>query len=128
MAIEVKFTNSLSKQLFEKSEYDLERGILSGAYRKLFNQEIYFRSVEEKQKTNEALFCALKEIPEELLTKEKRALLSRSELEKRLNDYTLESRERISQLEQFQRITVGRELKMAELKEEIEQLKKQKGS
>ena len=35
-----------------------------------------------------------------------------------------EEQERLDQLEQFQRLTVGRELKMIELKKEIEHLKK----
>jgi hypothetical protein len=35
--------------------------------------------------------------------------------------------ERLAELESFQRLTVGRELKMIELKKEIEELKKQHG-
>jgi predicted RNase H-like nuclease (RuvC/YqgF family) len=36
-----------------------------------------------------------------------------------------ELRDRLEELEKFHRITVGRELKMIELKEEIERLKKE---
>ena len=38
---------------------------------------------------------------------------------------TKELRERIEELEKFHRLTVGRELKMVELKEEIKKLKKE---
>lgn len=46
-------------------------------------------------------------------------------LEERVEQRTEELQEKLEKLEQFQKITVGRELKMVELKQEIERLKKE---
>ena len=46
-------------------------------------------------------------------------------LRKENEEKTKALRERIEELEKFHRLTVGRELRMAELKEEIEELKKE---
>lgn len=45
-------------------------------------------------------------------------------LEEKVEQRTEELQEKLEKLEQFQKITIGRELKMMELKEEIEKLKK----
>ena len=45
--------------------------------------------------------------------------------EKIIEEKTKELRERVEELEKFQRLTVGRELKMVELKEEIKKLKEE---
>lgn len=47
------------------------------------------------------------------------------ELEKKVEERTKELKERVAELERFQKLAVGRELKMAELKEEIEKLKEE---
>ena len=47
----------------------------------------------------------------------------RENLEQRVEERTKELQERVDELEQFHRLTVNRELKMAELKTEIEELK-----
>lgn len=44
-------------------------------------------------------------------------------LEKKVEERTKELQERIDELEKFRKLTVGRELRMVELKEEIERLK-----
>jgi hypothetical protein len=44
---------------------------------------------------------------------------------KELQEKTIELQKRVAELEEFHRLTVGRELKMIELKEEIERLKKE---
>ena len=49
----------------------------------------------------------------------------REELEEKVKERTKELQERIDELERIQRLTVGRELKMIELKEEIEELKEE---
>ena len=46
-------------------------------------------------------------------------------LEKKVRERTKELQEKIDEMKKFQRLTIDRELKMAELKEEIERLKKE---
>ena len=48
-------------------------------------------------------------------------------LEEKVKEKTKELQERVAELERFQRLTVGRELKMIELKEEIKKLKEELG-
>lgn len=48
------------------------------------------------------------------------------ELEEKIRQRTKELRERIDELEKFNKLTIGRELRMVELKEEIKNLKKAK--
>jgi len=48
------------------------------------------------------------------------------ELEKQVEKRTKELQDKIEQLEKFQRLTVGREIKMVELKKQLEELKKKK--
>jgi C4-dicarboxylate-specific signal transduction histidine kinase len=73
---------------------------------------------EEKQAAERA-----KEVAEA----EKIHILSRTkkELEKKVKERTKELQERIDELEKFHKLTVGRELKMVELKEEVERLNKE---
>ncbi|MBC7074228.1 hypothetical protein H5T58_02475, partial [Candidatus Parcubacteria bacterium] len=47
------------------------------------------------------------------------------EMEEQINLRTKELREKLEELENFQKITIGRELKMVALKEEIQRLKKE---
>lgn len=47
-------------------------------------------------------------------------------LEQRVKERTLQLQERVNQLERFQKLTIGRELKMVELKKEIERLKRER--
>ena len=49
----------------------------------------------------------------------------RTSLEEKVKERTKELQERVDELERFHKLTVGRELKMVELKEEIEKLKKE---
>jgi len=49
----------------------------------------------------------------------------REELEEKVRERTKELQERINELEKFHKLTVGRELKSIELKEEIKRLKKE---
>jgi len=53
---------------------------------------------------------------------------SKEVLEKRINERTKELQEKVGELEKFYRLAVDRELKMKELKEEIEKLKAMAGS
>jgi len=53
------------------------------------------------------------------------ALISRKELEEKIKEAIGELQEKVEELEKFHRLTVGRELKMVELKKEIEKLQKE---
>ena len=54
-----------------------------------------------------------------------RDVTARKRAEEELADQRRRELDRLSELEKFQRLTVGRELKMVELKKEIEELKRQ---
>ncbi len=47
------------------------------------------------------------------------------EMEEKIKSQTKELREKLEELEKFQKVTIGRELKMIELKNEIQKLKKE---
>ena len=49
----------------------------------------------------------------------------KASLEKKVKERTKELQERVNELERFHKLTIGRELKMVELKKEIEKLKKE---
>lgn len=51
-------------------------------------------------------------------------ITERKQLEKKLEEYAKGLEAKVAELEQFQRLTVGRELKMIELKKEVEELRK----
>ena len=61
--------------------------------------------------------------------KQKETLLqkAREELEKKVEERTKELRQKLDELESFRKATIGREFRMAELRDEIEQLKAEKG-
>lgn len=73
----------------------------------------------EIEKVNENLEIKVRE-----RTKELEDLTAK--LEERVADRTKELQEKIKELEKFQNLAVGRELRMMELKKEIEKLKRQK--
>ncbi|RKY41063.1 MAG: hypothetical protein DRP85_07250 [Candidatus Makaraimicrobium thalassicum] len=84
--IKVIINNSPSQELIEKSKCSLERGILAGAYRQSTGKRIYYALGE---KTRQGLILdALQDIPPEVLTEEKLALLSKGELEKIVEERT----------------------------------------
>lgn len=71
----------------------------------------------------EALTSKLEKTNIELKENEKKLKELTVNLEKRVQERTKELQEKVGELEKFYRVTVGRELKMVELKEEIEKLK-----
>ncbi|HID19565.1 MAG TPA: hypothetical protein EYP28_01285 [Methanophagales archaeon] len=124
----------------------LERGITAGAYLEIVGERLYY-ILREKSK-DAVTFDSLKEIPPELVSAEELALLSKTELEEVISEKTLELeksrlatlniahdldkakrrlQESITELERFNRLAVGRELKMIELKKEINALLVQLG-
>lgn len=86
--------------------------------RKLFEQEIIrlskliIQKVQETKSIRERLEALLKE-------KEQRQFT----LEQEVRQRTGELEEKVQELEQFRKIAIGRELKIGELKEEIDKLK-----
>lgn len=80
------------------------------------------KKVKERTKELEEERASL-EIKVQARTKELRELAQ--SLDQKVKERTKELEERIRELEEFHRLTVGRELKMVELKEEIERLKKE---
>ena len=52
-------------------------------------------------------------------------MTARKRIEEELAEQRRKDLERLAELEKFQKLTVGRELKMVELKKEIEELKRE---
>jgi len=84
-------------------------------------QKYYYRLLEAYDKAEESR--AVLEIKVAARTKELKELAE--SLDKKVKERTKELQERLIELERFQRLTVGRELKMVELKKEIKRLKKE---
>jgi len=87
--------------------------------------ETFNKTIADLKKSKEALEEAKVglEIRVEARTRELKELAE--SLDEQVKQRTKELQERIEELEKFQRLTVGRELKMVELKEEIKKLKKE---
>jgi hypothetical protein len=63
-------------------------------------------------------------VSESLLSVTWRDITAQVEARREIEEQTTKEQQRLTELEQFQRLTVGRELKMIELKQEIEDLRK----
>lgn len=88
--ITIEIINTPSGVLIKKGEYSLERGILAGAYKEIFNKEIYYKVIKEERKKGLVVFKSLTKIPEEFLIKEKLILIERKDLEKKIKERTKE--------------------------------------
>lgn len=84
-------------------------------------QDSFFNMLEAQEEIETAR--AVLEIKVEARTRELKELSA--SLEEQVAERTSSLREKIEELERFNKLTVGRELKMISLKEEIERLKKQ---
>lgn len=82
----------------------------------------YQRRVKELKKARKESEAVL-EIRTKARTRELRELTK--SLEDRVKERTRELQERVNELEKFHRLTVGRELKIIELKKESKRLKKE---
>ena len=91
-----------------------EFGILAQAFNRMTENLERSRTVLEEAK-------AVLEIKAEARTKELGELAE--SLNEQVKERTKDLQERINELERFHRLTVGRELKMTELKKEIKRLK-----
>jgi len=83
---------------------------------------IYLVELLEKRREAEEAKSVL-EVKVQARTKELRELTQN--LDQKVKARTTELQERVSQLERFQKLTIGRELKMVELKKEIEEKSKE---
>jgi len=71
------------------------------------------------------LLSRIKEILEKREEEIEELRKAKKELEEKIKERTKELEEKLEELERFQIFTVGRELKMVELKKEIERLKEE---
>ncbi|KPJ71585.1 hypothetical protein AMJ50_01720 [Parcubacteria bacterium DG_74_3] len=88
----------------------------------IWRTRLFLTELLEKRREAEEAKSVL-EVKVQARTKELRELTQN--LDQKVKARTTELQERVSQLERFQKLTIGRELKMAELKKEIERLKKE---
>lgn len=105
--------------------------ILSGLFRK--REKILREQRDELSLKTQELIKTTQELQEaktglETKLKEKTERLKRisQDLEEKVKERTKELQLKIDELEKFRRLTIGREIKMIELKKEIEKLKKSK--
>ena len=110
----------LSGELYALEEFNLLEIIAHNASLALDNASLFAQLAKEKEKVEEAR--AILEIKVQARTKELRELAE--SLETKVKERTKELQEKVEELERFYKLAVGRELKMVELKKEIERLKK----
>lgn len=111
-------TDGLAGIAFEK---ELEVISLQGGGKKTYR---HYRGVPLKDKQGEVthLLLLVEDITEQKILQAKAEEYARG-LEAKIAERTKELQTRIADLEQFERVTVGRELRMTELKQEIERMR-----
>jgi len=125
--LEVEIVYSPSMEFLEGSKYSLEKGIFVGIYKEITKEEVYCHLIEEDKESHLIVLGILKEIPKKVKEKEKNVLITRRKLEEIVEKKTQELKEKVKELERFQKLTIGRELKMIELKEKIKKIEKHPG-
>ncbi len=104
---------------------------IKGISREIKEKEILEQKVKKRTKELEEAKTSLEEAKTVLEIKVKARTKELEELAKGLDEKvkerTKELQERVNELERFRKLTVGRELKMMELKKEIKKLEKYKG-
>jgi len=91
------------------------------------DKTVFFADISSSQilfNGEECLLGLFRDITERKLVEEQIRRLN-SELEQKVQERTIELKQTIAQLEQTNKVFVGRELKMAELKARIKELEKQ---
>jgi len=102
--------------------YIIDAFILFGIVTLLYVFSRYQRTLKELQEANKKL-KGLKEILEEKVRERTKELETLSkEQEKIIAERTKETQEKLVELEKFQKLAVGRELKMVDLKKEVNRL------
>lgn len=123
--LEVKISYSPSGEFLEKGDYSLEKGILVGIYREISQEKVCGELVSENVDEHSVVLRIVKEISSETEEKEKIVLVTRERLEQMIKEKTEALQKKIDELEKFHKLTVGREVRMIELKQQIEKLKKE---
>jgi hypothetical protein len=111
-----------SKDPYTFQEVDLLQTAAKPAILALENATLFSDLEKEKERVEKAKSALEAKVKER--TKELNEL--NKELDQRVKDRTKEMEEKIEQLEKFQKLTVGREIKMRELKEEMERIQNKK--
>jgi len=122
--LEAKLTYCPSRELLEKSDYSLEKGILAGIYREISQEKISGELVSENVDEHSVILRTIKESPADGKDREKIVLVTRKKLEQMVEQKTEALQKKINELEKFHKLTVGREVRMIELKQQIKKLKK----
>lgn len=118
----VTISNSPSEDLLEYNDFSLEKGILAGIYNEIIGGKAYCQVLKRDKRSRNITLKIIKSIPKEIKEKEKIILITRRKLEEIIEQKTQELKEKVKELERFQRLTIGRELKMIDLKKEIKGL------
>lgn len=120
--LEAELTFSPSREFLEGGDYSLEKGILVGIYREISQEEIYGEVVSEDISKHSVILRTIKEEPTDTKEKEKIVLVTRKKLEQMIEQKTETLQTKINELEKFHKLTIGREIKMIELKQRIREL------
>ena len=86
-------------------------------------EEKVFQRTSELEAKSEELVKAKNILEVKVKERTKELEVALGEREQAITERTQELRKKVEELEKFQRVTIGRELKMRELKKEIEKLK-----
>lgn len=89
-----------------------------------FPYKVLGRKIGELQNTSDLLEKERASLAEKIRERTRELELAKESLEEKVKERTKELQEKVSELERFYKAVVGRELKMKELKEELEKLKK----
>lgn len=123
--LKAELTYSPSREFLGQGDYSLEKGILVGIYREISQEEVYGKLVSENVDKHSVVLQTIKEKPAEAKEKEKIVLVTREKLEQLIEQKTEALQKKIDELEKFHKLTVGREMKMIELKQRIKKLEKE---
>jgi len=115
--LEKKEIESLTEETYKKEKPQTRELTLVSKGKKEIPVNVSVAARKDAEGNFIGYFLALSDITEIKKFREK--------LEEKVRGRTEELREKIEELERFQKMTMGRELKMVELKEEIEKLKKE---
>ncbi len=115
--LEKKEIESLTEEIYKKEKPQTRELTLVSRGKKEIPVSVSVAARKDAEGNFIGYFLALSDITEIKKFREK--------LEEKVRGRTEELREKIEELEKFQKMAMGRELKMVELKEEIEKLKKE---
>ena len=115
--VQKKKAEQLLKETEDKRKIEFKEFLIQTKEKKKIPVNIFTSVREDKKGKTIGYFASIIDISE--LKK------FQKELEVKVEERTEELQEKVEELENFQRIAIGRELKMVELKEEMEKLEKE---